>query len=63
MVADKVTVISKTFGANEGYKWKSEGCWGYTIEPIEKDTNWDRYNTYNQGKYKKTRIMMNFRRI
>ncbi|WP_406243734.1 molecular chaperone HtpG [Tissierella carlieri] len=38
MVADKVTVISKTFGANEGYKWKSEGAEGYTIEPIEKDT-------------------------
>ncbi len=38
MVADKVTVISKTFGANEGYKWESEGAEGYTIEPIEKDT-------------------------
>lgn len=38
MVADKVTVISKTFGADEGYKWESEGAEGYTIEPAEKDT-------------------------
>lgn len=38
MVADKVTVISRTFGETEGYKWESEGAEGYTIEPAHKDT-------------------------
>jgi len=38
MVADKVTVISRTFGSDEGYKWESEGAEGYTIEPTGKDT-------------------------
>ncbi len=38
MVADKVTVISKTFGADKGYKWESEGAEGYTVEPADKDT-------------------------
>ena len=38
MVAEKVTVISRTFGSEEGYKWESYGADGYTIEPCEKDT-------------------------
>ena len=38
MVADKVTVISKAYGADTAYKWESEGVDGYTIEPCEKDT-------------------------
>jgi len=38
MVAKNVTVISKTFGSDQGYKWESDGAEGYTIEPCEKDT-------------------------
>src|SRR5699024_9274112 len=38
IVADSVTVISKAFGADEAYKWQSEGAEGYTIEPTEKAT-------------------------
>ncbi|MBU5425386.1 molecular chaperone HtpG [Tissierella pigra] len=37
MVADKVTVISKTFGSEEAYKWESEGAEGYIIENTKKD--------------------------
>ena len=38
MVADKVTVISRAYGADSAFKWESEGVEGYTIEPWEKDT-------------------------
>ncbi|MFP4977566.1 molecular chaperone HtpG [Paenibacillus sp. CN-4] len=38
MVADVVTVISKALGADEAYKWESEGADGYTIEPCDKET-------------------------
>ena len=38
MVSDKVTVISKAYGAETAYRWESEGVDGYTIEPCEKDT-------------------------
>ena len=38
MVADKVTVISKAYGADTAWKWESEGVDGYTIEPCEKET-------------------------
>ena len=38
MVADKVTVISKAYGADTAWKWESEGVDGYTIEPCQKDT-------------------------
>lgn len=38
MVADKVTVISKVWGAENAYKWESEGVDGYTLEPCEKET-------------------------
>ncbi|WP_202078971.1 molecular chaperone HtpG [Caldalkalibacillus salinus] len=38
MVADKVTVITRAHGQDEGYKWVSEGATGYTIEPYAKDT-------------------------
>lgn len=37
MVADVVTVISKTLGSDEAHKWESEGTDGYKIETIEKD--------------------------
>jgi molecular chaperone HtpG len=38
MVADVVTVISKSIGSDEAYKWESEGTEGYTIETTEKDS-------------------------
>ncbi len=37
MVADKITVISKPYGAESASKWTSDGVDGYTIEPCEKD--------------------------
>lgn len=37
MVADKVTVISKSIDSEEGYKWESNGPDGYTITPAEKE--------------------------
>lgn len=37
MVAEEVTVISKTFGSDQGYKWESSGAEGYTIEAYNKD--------------------------
>jgi molecular chaperone HtpG len=38
MVADVVTVISKSLGSEEAYKWESNGAEGYTIETTEKDS-------------------------
>ncbi|MEO2214849.1 molecular chaperone HtpG [Paenibacillus amylolyticus] len=38
MVADKLTVTSKTLGSDEAWKWESEGADGYTITPVEKDS-------------------------
>lgn len=38
MISDKVTVISKAYGAGQAWKWESEGVDGYTIEPCEKET-------------------------
>lgn len=38
MVADKVTVFSKSINGDSAYKWESEGAEGYTIEPTEKDS-------------------------
>src|ERR1035437_9439727 len=37
MIADTVTVISKTLGSSEVYKWESQGADGYTIESWSKD--------------------------
>ena len=37
MVAKKVTVKSKAYGANAAYLWSSEGVEGYTIEECEKE--------------------------
>jgi len=37
MVADEVTVISRTFGSDEAWKWSSRGVDGYTIEPADKE--------------------------
>ena len=38
MVASKVTVVSKAYGADEAWKWESEGTEGYTIEEASKNT-------------------------
>ncbi|PAE41312.1 molecular chaperone HtpG [Bacillus sp. 7884-1] len=38
MVADVVTVISKSLGSEEAYKWESNGAEGYTIETADKDS-------------------------
>lgn len=38
MVASKVEVVSKAFGADTANKWVSEGADGYTIEECEKDS-------------------------
>ena len=37
MVAKKVTVISKAYGADSAYMWESEGVDGYTISEAQKD--------------------------
>ncbi len=37
MVADKITVYTKSYNGKQGYKWESKGAEGYTIEECEKD--------------------------
>jgi len=36
MVADKITVESKSFNSDSAFKWESEGSKGYTVEPCDK---------------------------
>ncbi len=38
MVSDKVTVISRAFGEDGGWKWESSGADGYTVTACDKDT-------------------------
>ena len=38
MVADKIEVLSRPFGASAASKWTSEGVDGYTIEECEKES-------------------------
>jgi len=38
MVADKVTVISRKFGEENGWRWDSDGVENFTIQPYEKKT-------------------------
>ena len=38
MVAAKVTVISRAYGADTANRWESQGTDGYTVTPCEKDT-------------------------
>lgn len=38
MVADKVEVISRAYGADKAYKWLSTGADGYTITEAEKES-------------------------
>ncbi len=36
MVSDKVTVLSRAYGADAAYKWESEGADGYTVTECDK---------------------------
>ena len=38
MVADQITVVTRKYGAESAYTWKSSGADGYTITECEKDT-------------------------
>ena len=38
MVADKITVVTKKYGADSAYRWESAGVDGYTVEPCDKET-------------------------
>lgn len=38
MVAKEITVITRKYGSDTGYKWQSAGADGYTIEEYNKDT-------------------------
>lgn len=38
MVAKEITVITRKYGSDTGYKWQSAGADGYTIEEWQKDT-------------------------
>ncbi len=37
MVSDKVTVVSRAFGADEAWQWESTGADGYTMKEAQKD--------------------------
>lgn len=37
MVADKITVITKSYKTGKAFKWESKGAEGYSIESAEKD--------------------------
>ena len=37
MVADEITVISRSYGSDTAWRWQSSGADGYTIEPCEKE--------------------------
>ena len=38
MVSDKITVVTKKYGAESGYTWVSSGADGYTITPCDKES-------------------------
>jgi len=38
MVSDKVTVITRKYGEEQGVKWESTGAEGYTVSECEKDS-------------------------
>ena len=38
MVADEITVLSRAYGSDESYEWRSSGVDGYTVTPAEKDS-------------------------
>lgn len=37
MVADKITILTKSLDSEQAFKWESEGVDGYTVEPCEKE--------------------------
>jgi len=37
MVSSEVTVISRSFGSDEAYCWRSKGAEGYTVTPCQKE--------------------------
>ncbi len=37
MVAKEVTVVTKAYGSEQAFEWKSNGVDGYTVEPCEKE--------------------------
>ena len=39
MVAEKIVVRSRVYGADEAFEWQSSGADGYTVAPCEKETN------------------------
>ena len=39
MVASRIVVRSRAFGADEAFEWQSAGADGYTVEPCEKETH------------------------
>lgn len=38
MVADHITVVTRKYGDEQGWRWESDGVEGYTIDPAGKDT-------------------------
>nr|WP_325211736.1 molecular chaperone HtpG [uncultured Oscillibacter sp.] len=38
MAADQITVVTRKYGAESGYRWQSSGADGYTITECEKET-------------------------
>ena len=60
MVAKEVSVVTKAYGSEQAYEWRSNGVDGYTVEPCEKpdgvgtiitlhlkdDTDDDKYSRY-----------------
>ena len=38
MVADEITVVTRKYGEEQGWKWRSSGVEGYTVEPCDKET-------------------------
>lgn len=39
MVARRVTVVSRAYGAEEAYQWKSEGAEGFSVSAAKRDTH------------------------
>ena len=37
MVADSITIVTKSLNSDEAFIWESTGADGYTMEPTEKD--------------------------
>ncbi len=38
MVADHISVVTRRYGEEQGWRWESDGVDGYTIEPCEKES-------------------------